>query len=179
MQQRQGPVVRPSADLFQPATTEPPPVTAFDITIAISISIGAVCNRFLICRMLVSSPKTQGFVGTTTEVAKRYTKSVGRVVKAFCKPHVLPDFLQDLTEEMRKAIRAVKAGGYNLKVDFLCYPRQAVCISFREHGCQSITRQDVANRAFRQAGRVNDRFRSASTIPPLTRMPAFRGADHE
>lgn len=170
-----GPVIRPSGDLFQPATTVPPPVTAYDITIAISISIGAVCNRFLIRRMLVSSSKTQGFVGMTTEVAKSYTKFVGRVIKALYKAQARSDFLLHLAEEVCEAIRAVQASGYTLKVDFSCYPRQTVRISIRENGCQSITRQDVAHRAFGNAGRDNDRFRSASTIPPLTRMPAFRG----
>jgi hypothetical protein len=133
----EGPVVRPTGDLFRPATTEPSPVAALDITIAISISIGAVCNCFLIRRMLVRSSKTPGFVGMTTEIAKRYTKSVRRVVKALYKAQARSDLLLLLAEEMCKAIRAVQARGQILKIDLSCYLRQTVCISFTEHGRQS------------------------------------------
>lgn len=86
---------------------EPPPVAAFNTAIAIAIRVRAVCNRFRIRRMLVSSSKTQGFVGMTTEVAERYTKSVRRVVKALYKTQPLPDLLLHLAEEMCEAIRAV------------------------------------------------------------------------
>ena len=76
---------------------------------------------------------------------------------------------------MCKAIRAVQACGHNLQVDLSCDLCQTVCLSIRENGCQSITCQNVAHRGFGYTGLINDRFRSASTIPPLTRMPAFRG----
>lgn len=76
---------------------------------------------------------------------------------------------------MCEAIRAVQASCYNLEVDFSCYLRKTVCISIRENGRQSITRQNVANRSFGYTGLINDRFCSASTVPPLTRMPALRG----
>ena len=171
----EGPVVRPSGDLFQSTTTKPPPVAAVDIAIAIAIRVGAVRDRLLIRRMLVSSSKTQGFVGVASEVAERHTKSVGRVVKTLYKTQPRPDLLLHLAEEMCEAIRAVQASRYNLKVDFSCYLRQSDCISFGEHGRQSITSQNIANSTFGYADWINDRFCSASTIPPLTRMPALWG----
>lgn len=76
---------------------------------------------------------------------------------------------------MCEAIWAVQASRCNLKVDFFCYLRQTVLISTRENGCQSITRQNVAHSSFGYTGLINDRFRSAPTVPRLAWMHAFRG----
>ncbi len=89
----EGPVVCPSGDLLQPATTAPSHVATFDITISISISIGAVCNSFLICGLVGSSSIEKCVFRVASEVAENCDKSVGPIVKALDKTQALSDLL--------------------------------------------------------------------------------------
>ena len=125
--------------------------------------------------MVGSSSIEQCVLRVASEVAENLGQSVRPIVEALYKAQPLSDLLEHLTEKMREAIRAVQSSCNNLQVDFSCYLRQTISICIRENGRQSITRQNVAHRAFGYTGLINDRFCNASTVPPLTRMPGFSG----
>lgn len=109
--------MRATGDLIQTASAESPPVTTLDIPIPVSVRIGTVCDCFLICRMVGSSPVEQGFVRVAPEIAEDRSQAVRPIVEAFHKPHSLPDFLKHLTEEMRQSLGAVQLGSHDLQVD--------------------------------------------------------------
>lgn len=89
----EGPVIFPSGDLLQPATTEPLPVATFNIPVSVAIRVGAVCDSFLISGLVGSSSIEKCVCRVALEIAENCGQSVGPIVEALYKTHSLYDLL--------------------------------------------------------------------------------------